>query len=382
MRVCPFWFAREEKGNPSCCDVVDVEKRKRDGIVEMKGQIECVDHSSKMWIDHCGKCANICKQPTLEMSDSWLEQTGCCCSGSFELTWEMDGVKGCRWFTLITATFMNEWMRKHDWRTHSFSNQWYTDKSTLNVCCLFVRCVSSLFMKKQTQETHCCLIGRDGFDMEMEEREGMGCVIDENERMRRWWEKSWVNWWMDEWVKTDTLDSLIHIGSWKWWNVFLCLTWNDFQCLSSFSNSHFFPSITLSLFSFPWAIQSVQKTRVPPPSLKQSPFYQMEMRRELLVFWRKQQMEGMWWLVLMLDLWWFKGLHVRWIEKEDLKCLIKELNWRDTRRTWGGNQMGVPQRWLDHNQWICMVCVYECDDWLIGDLNHHIPSHPLFLLHH
>ena len=52
-------------------------------------------------------------------------------------------------------------------------------------CMLFVRCVSSLFMKKQTQETHCCLIGRDGFDMEMEERGGMGCVIDENERMRR-----------------------------------------------------------------------------------------------------------------------------------------------------------------------------------------------------
>ena len=159
-------------------------------------------------------------------------------------------------------------------------------------------------------------------------------------------------------------------------------TKHDFQYLSSFSNSHFFPSITLSLFPFPWAIQSVQKARVLHPSLKQSPFYQMEIRRELLVFWRKQQMEGMWWLVLMLDLWWFKGLHVRWIKREDLKCLIKELNWRDTRRTWGGNQMGVPQRWLDHNQWIWMVCVYECDDWLIGDLNHHIPSHPLFLLHH
>ena len=50
--------------------MVDVEKWEGDGIVEMKGQIECVDHPSKMWIDHCGKCANICKQPTLEMSDS------------------------------------------------------------------------------------------------------------------------------------------------------------------------------------------------------------------------------------------------------------------------------------------------------------------------
>ena len=256
--VCPFWFAREEKGNPSCCDVVDVEKRERDEIVEMKGQIECVDHSSKMWIDHCGKCANICKQPTLEMSDSWLEQTGCCCSGSFELTWEMDGVKGCRWFTLITAIFMNEWENTIEGHTPFQISDTQTNPPWMYVVCVWDVFQVCSWRNKHRKHTVVWLEEMDLIRKWKREREGWDVWLM---RMKEWEgderRVEWIDEWMSEWVKTDTLDSLIHIGSWKWWNVFLCLTWNDFQCLSSFSNSHFFPSITLSLFSFPWAIQSV-----------------------------------------------------------------------------------------------------------------------------
>ena len=205
--VCPFWFAREEKGNPSCCDVVDVEKRERDGIVEMKGQIECVDHSSKMWIDHCGKCANICKQPTLEMSDSWLEQTGCCCSGSFELTWEMDGVKGCRWFTLITAIFMNEWENTIEGHTPFQISDTQTNPPWMYVVCEM--CFKSVHEETNTGNT--LLFDWKRWIWYGNGRERGNGMCDwwewKNEKVMREELSELMNGWVSEWKQTHLIHS-------------------------------------------------------------------------------------------------------------------------------------------------------------------------------